>query len=193
MAIVKGPLMSIDARGAIAKTLVFLGWKGLKDVREYKVPSNPNTAGQQSIRGKMTAAVAAWHNIGFNLADKTAWDFKASLSKKPLSGFNQMVSEYIAAYVAVHVITVLKVITAGTIISTGFHALGTGVGTQAYKVWVGTNPRALLTSFSGSATGGAIDITVTGLSASTVYYFKITCETASDDTESGIYKVTTPA
>jgi len=50
MAKVKGPLFSLDARGQIAKTLVYMGWKGIADVRKYVIPANPNTAAQQTQR-----------------------------------------------------------------------------------------------------------------------------------------------
>ncbi len=41
MAKVTGPLMSMDARGKIGDALVFIGWKGVKDVRMWKRPANP--------------------------------------------------------------------------------------------------------------------------------------------------------
>jgi len=41
MAKVKGPLFSLDARGKIADTLVYMGWKGLKTVRQYVNPFKP--------------------------------------------------------------------------------------------------------------------------------------------------------
>jgi len=50
MAKVTGPLMSIDARGKLADALVFMGWKGIKTVRQWVVPSNPESAGQGNIR-----------------------------------------------------------------------------------------------------------------------------------------------
>ncbi|GAH49175.1 unnamed protein product, partial [marine sediment metagenome] len=34
MAKVRAPLMSFDARGKLANSLVYLGWKGLKTVRQ---------------------------------------------------------------------------------------------------------------------------------------------------------------
>jgi len=51
MAKVKAPLMSFDARGQIAKSLVYLGWKGLKTVRQYVIPANPKSSDQQTQRG----------------------------------------------------------------------------------------------------------------------------------------------
>lgn len=61
MAKLKAPLLSLGASGAIAKTLVFFGWKGIDCVREYVIPSNPKTALQTTQRGYLTDAVALIH------------------------------------------------------------------------------------------------------------------------------------
>jgi len=50
MAKVTGPLMSMDARGKIGDALVFIGWKGVKDVRMWLKPGNPKSAKQGNIR-----------------------------------------------------------------------------------------------------------------------------------------------
>lgn len=50
MAIVTGPLMSLDARGKIGDALVFIGWKGIKTVRQWLKPANPQSAGQGDVR-----------------------------------------------------------------------------------------------------------------------------------------------
>lgn len=50
MAKVVGPLMSIDARGKIADALVFIGWKGIKDVRMWLKPAQPKTTLQGVVR-----------------------------------------------------------------------------------------------------------------------------------------------
>lgn len=193
MGLVKGPLLSIDARGKIANTLVFSGWKGLKTVRAYVIPANPKSAGQVTQRGILTAAVAWWHDVGYSLLDVAAWAFRASLAKSPRSGFNEFTSDFIAKELATKTYTVLKDITQGTITSTGFHVLGTGVGTQDYVVKLGTNPRALLQEFTAPAIAGAIDITVTGLTAATKYYFTVVCNEAADITETGVYSQETAA
>jgi len=41
MAKVTGPLMSIDASGAFADTMVYAKWKGIKYSRQYAIPSGP--------------------------------------------------------------------------------------------------------------------------------------------------------
>ena len=50
MAKLTGPLMSLDARGKIANALVFIGWKGIKTVRQWVVPANPKSIGQGDAR-----------------------------------------------------------------------------------------------------------------------------------------------
>lgn len=42
--------MSVDARGKIANTLVFLYWKGLNTCRQWLKPANPQTALQGDVR-----------------------------------------------------------------------------------------------------------------------------------------------
>ena len=50
MAIVYGPLHSDDARGKLASSLVFMGWKGIKTVRQWIKPTNPQSADQGDVR-----------------------------------------------------------------------------------------------------------------------------------------------
>ena len=50
MAKLFGPLHSDDARGKLASSLVFMGWKGIKTVRAFVKPANPKTAPQGNIR-----------------------------------------------------------------------------------------------------------------------------------------------
>ena len=50
MAKVWGPLHSDDARGKLADSLVFMGWKGIKTVRTWLKPTNPEREKQGNIR-----------------------------------------------------------------------------------------------------------------------------------------------
>jgi len=50
MAKVTGPLFSVDARGKIADSMVFIGWKGIKDVRMWLKPAQPKTSKQGDVR-----------------------------------------------------------------------------------------------------------------------------------------------
>lgn len=48
--IVTGPLFSLSASGQLGKSLVYAEWNGRKYVREYVIPSNPNSISQQFQR-----------------------------------------------------------------------------------------------------------------------------------------------
>jgi len=50
MAKVTGPLFSLDARGKLGSSLVFIGWKGIKTVRQWLKPANPQSASQGDVR-----------------------------------------------------------------------------------------------------------------------------------------------
>jgi len=50
MAKLIGPLFSLDARGKLGSALVFIGWKGLKTVRQWLKPANPQSADQGDVR-----------------------------------------------------------------------------------------------------------------------------------------------
>lgn len=92
MAKVRGPLFSIDARGAIADAMVFGGWKGIPWVREHFIPQNPNTLDQQAVRKIFTQAVAKWHDQ--IEGTKTDWQTAVEAKGYVMSGFNFFVSEY---------------------------------------------------------------------------------------------------
>jgi len=78
MAIVKGPLFSVEARGKIANVMVHFPWKGRAVVRKWLKPTNPRTAGQDTVRGKLKSAAQGmqWANksttqeSGFDKTDK---------------------------------------------------------------------------------------------------------------------------
>lgn len=95
MAKLKAPLMSLGAAGALGKSLVFFGWKGIDCVREYVVPSNPKTANQTTQRGYVTAAVAAIHAAQADAThpmisiDQVAYAALAAAKGKIMTWFNQ--------------------------------------------------------------------------------------------------------
>ena len=93
MAKLHGPLFSLDARGQFGKTLVYSIWKGLNYARKYVIPSNPNTAAQQTIRGYFSAAVAAYK--AEDQATKDAWDVANTAIGKPMTGFNYYLGLYV--------------------------------------------------------------------------------------------------
>lgn len=78
MAKVTGPLMSMDASGAFAGTIVFSKWKGRNTVRQLVTPSNPQSTGQETARnairvlgaGQRFANLTAQIRAGETLTDK---------------------------------------------------------------------------------------------------------------------------
>lgn len=75
MAIVTGPLMSLDARGKLGSALVFMGWKGIKTVRQWLKPANPQTADQGDVRlvlgglGRAVGKIQAGEDFAQQLID----------------------------------------------------------------------------------------------------------------------------
>lgn len=106
MAKVAGPLFSLRAAGALAKTLVYFSWKGLKVVRSYAIPSNPKTTAQTTQRGYMTEAVAAIHAAEILAAnamdedDQVAYARLASTFPTPRTWFNQAIKAWVDCRVA---------------------------------------------------------------------------------------------
>jgi hypothetical protein len=56
MAKVSGPLHSDDARGKFASSMVFMGWKGLRTVRQLVTPMNKRSNGQAAARTFLAVA-----------------------------------------------------------------------------------------------------------------------------------------
>lgn len=92
MAKLKAPLLSLGATGQLGKTLVASTWKGIKVMREYVVPANPNTTAQQTQRTLFSSAVHAWQNYLTAAAIITGWDVWANLGADIMTGFNAAMS-----------------------------------------------------------------------------------------------------
>ncbi len=89
MALVTGPLMSIDASGTLAKTLTFAKWKGRNYVRQRIIPMNPQSALQTGVRSMMSWISQRWN--GLSTPNKATWDDMAAT--KEISSFNAFVGE----------------------------------------------------------------------------------------------------
>jgi hypothetical protein len=94
MAKVTGPLMSIDASGTYAKTLVFSKWKGRNYVRERVIPDNPKTALQMGVRAMMSFLSQVWVNLIAGEKD----DYEAGALSKSISAFNEFISQNLTAW-----------------------------------------------------------------------------------------------
>lgn len=148
MAILRTPLLSFGASGKLARTLVYFSWKGLDVVREYVVPTNPNTAAQQTQRTLFTDMVASWRNYFTDATMRTAWNLAASVSKKAQSGFNA------AMHAMLHIVSgdadasfaVSAAATNQTVVFTMKNADdgATGDETGDFEIWTGSTATSLL-------------------------------------------------
>lgn len=94
MSRVKGAFASLEVKGSIGDTFTFCTWKGIQIVKKKPFPSNPQTTDQTSNRNQHKSAVEGWHDTKLDKFDKQAWDLRALLGKKPMSGFNSYISVY---------------------------------------------------------------------------------------------------
>lgn len=63
MAKLTAPLLSLDARGTIAKTLTFSGWKGVPYARTRVIPANPRSASQTATRTVFATLGQLWQQM----------------------------------------------------------------------------------------------------------------------------------
>ncbi len=87
MAGTKGGLFSLDAKGSVAKTIVFSRWKGRQYVRQHVTPANPQTPLQKSVRA-VTSFCSKEYPI-LTASEKTLWT--DSGQSEALTGMNMMV------------------------------------------------------------------------------------------------------
>lgn len=193
MAKLTAPLLSFNARGQVGKTLVMSGWKGLKTARQYVIPANPNTAGQQTQRGLMTNAVTAWKTAGFTAIDKAAYDLAALQASSPLSGFNIFTRYFLDCYVAGDVWQNPTAGTTSALGAAGFTFTQTVAADKGGTLYIGTSPTAMLTPFAGVFDTDHYTYTVTGLAASTKYFFYCNDTDSGFQAKTGIYTATTTA
>lgn len=83
------PLLSFDARGQIAKSMVYSSWRGRPYVRRYAIPNNPQTVAQTDVRAVFSMLNKAWL---FGTTDVTApWD--AYATGRPFLGRNAFIGQ----------------------------------------------------------------------------------------------------
>lgn len=87
MALVTGPLLSLDASGSVAGSLVFAKWKGRPYVRQLVTPSNPKSANQRATRAMFKFLAQAW--AGLSGAEQADWQTLADATT--VSPFNAFV------------------------------------------------------------------------------------------------------
>lgn len=85
MARVTGPLMSFDASGSLAGSIVFSKWRGRNYVRRHAVPANPRSAAQLAVRSIMAFLATRWKHI--DPSSQATWLESADSLK--ISAFNR--------------------------------------------------------------------------------------------------------
>lgn len=200
MAKLKAPLFSFGASQQIGKALVYFGWKGLDVVREYVVPSNPQTTAQTTHRAYLTAVVAAIHAaqaLGaqpLTQADITAYAALASTNPTPRTWFNEVCKRWIDQRVA----GLRSVIYRSCInteedgqLSVDYYCTEDGANeVTAGDFWYGTSKTAMINSQAGVDQGaGRFSATIAGLTNGTKYYvqFRPTAHADFVGVRSGIY------
>lgn len=88
---VYGPMMSMDASGKLADTIVFSKWKGRNYVRNRVIPSNPQSGSQVGVRAMFRFLSQQWATLLD--ADRASWLDRATAAVvsnfNAYMGFNQ--------------------------------------------------------------------------------------------------------
>lgn len=91
MAKVKGPLLSISARGQIGKSQVYASWKGVPYARQHVTPNNPRTTAQTLTRNVFKSMDDEWKRLG--PLSRAPWE--AAVKGRPLTARNKVMSSNI--------------------------------------------------------------------------------------------------
>lgn len=89
MAKTTAPILSFDARGSVAKTVVFSNWKGVKYARQHVVPANPKTVAQTFVRDMFAVLREMWKLAPQEIL--STWNSFAE--GRPFTGMNKWVGE----------------------------------------------------------------------------------------------------
>lgn len=177
MAKLKAPLLSLGAAGQLGKALVFFGWKGIDAVREYVVPSNPQTTAQNTQRAYVTAAVAMIHTAQaraanpLTSADQIALSALASAKGIIMTWFNQAVKLWIDTKVDGNVPIIYSDGRITNTLTTSINVMmslneETGSTLAAGKFYFGTSRTNLIHTAVATVTAGvSVDISAVDLSA----------------------------
>ncbi|MBA7567178.1 hypothetical protein ES708_08879 [subsurface metagenome] len=204
MAKLKAPLLSLGASGAIGKTLVYFPWKGINAVREYVIPTNPQTDRQTDQRAFIKEVVPLLHTQmtadpdPFDADDKSAYLWLASLNPTPITWFNALCRGWINAGVAgkIKVFYAHQLATpiSGqvTISAQMVKKTADSFPTTANVRWGNKKTLLLNSKDCGEILAGAVSVVLTvetdGLVAGTQYYFQIRAveDTAETPSVSGL-------
>lgn len=91
MAKITGGLLSLGARGTIAKTITFAGWRGVPYARQTVIPANPQTTAQTTTRQTFSNASAIWKGAASLFT--APWD-RFAVGQK-FTGRNAFIKEFV--------------------------------------------------------------------------------------------------
>jgi len=192
----KAPLFSLGASQQLGKALVYFGWKGVDCVREYVVPANPRTSGQQTQRGYLTDIVGKIHAAQASTThpltaiDVTAYAQWAGVVKAATTWFNQACRNGIDQ---------LKVGKRECVFSGGVttpaadqltvEIWSIGIAPTQGKFFYGTSKTALIHGINSTPVGGSNAAIITNLVTGTKYFWQFvpTLPATILGTKSGIY------
>ena len=198
MAKLTAPLLSFGASGQLGKTLVFFPWKGVKAVRTYVIPANPNTAGQDAQRGYMEAAVVLLRSAqlatpAFNAEDKAAYAAWAATMPTPRTWFNQYTANFMRQYSqGLHGAVIYAGTTTPGVDEIALHLDFLDDAPNAITagtIFYGTSKTNLMYNMAATIAGHGITATLASLVTGTRYYmqFRATVHVDYVGVESGIY------
>jgi hypothetical protein len=174
MAIVRAPLFSLAASGQIAKALVYFSWKGLDVVRQYVIPTDPQTAAQLAQRAVFTTAVYAWRNYFTDLGGRESYHRAASFAPAPMSEFNYFQS-IAMEQIAIEPHSAFSFVetnqaTRAVVFNTKYLDTGSpGAEAGDWEIWIGTSPDSLRFFEIGTNSGVTIFSGPAGPLGSTVF------------------------
>lgn len=94
MAKTSAPLLSFDASGSVAKTVVYGSWRGVPYARRHVIPGNPNTIAQQETRNIFRMLSQMWKTLPAGAV--APWD--AFAVGRPFLGVNQFTGQNLRAF-----------------------------------------------------------------------------------------------
>jgi hypothetical protein len=182
MAIVNGPLLSLDASGKVAGAIVFSKWKGRPVVRQLVKPSNPRSAAQWGQRSMLRFLSVAW--AGQSAGNKATWLTLAEAGK--YSEFNAFVHYNLKRWTQWNDPLTTPSTAAGTVPVMGALTLTGGVRqftvsqiiTTANQIWgvdicmsgtTGFTPAKSNTRYVALYAASPVTAIITGLAAGTYY------------------------
>jgi len=174
MARAKTPFLSLGASGKLAGTLVAAPWKGIKTVRTYSVPANPQTVAQTTSRDAMAAAVYAYRNILTSDSIRAGYNLAVSSQRFKMSGYNYILSALRSVLDADPDASFVSSIAPGGSLGAEFTMVNaddgaTGDESGTFDVFSGVRANSLLIAGSASISSGTVTVDSLGDEGDRVY------------------------